>query len=484
MEVRTPPYHHSTSHYHHRHHHNPGSGFDQHTPFQNFNDDQRRFFTYHPPSPPNNIVLPSLHQSNNDTNNHTQNYPTHRRQSVSGESIRPSEDPNDRVVYPKSDELKKRLDYATLQNWLFKDIDRETKFDVIDAMYERIVKKNEQIFAQGDKDDIFYVIDHGMFHVIHNNRLYLELADGSSFGEHALMYNVARTATVVAKTDGNLWAISRETFQRTVSNHSHRKQSIYKNLLRSIPFLSSLNHEEISKLAEALEPMFFENGDTIISQGDLGDYFYIIKEGHVSVSKSEHGIEKQLAPLSNGNYFGEFTLFNNSPRNKTTVVAQGLVRALALKRDNFTRLLGPMMDIVRRNAAQYHSNTTTTDITNNSIQNSLMPLPDRQLIVTTTTSSTSSSSPSPTATTPQNNIQLHSVNQILNNDNDDYNNYNNIDENFTDVRRSSTTSSASTSTTTSTVNNNDAISSSPSSSSSSTRTRRSGYSGAGGVDVL
>ena len=24
-------------------------------------------------------------------------------------------------------------------------------------MYERIVKKNEQIFAQGDKDDIFYV---------------------------------------------------------------------------------------------------------------------------------------------------------------------------------------------------------------------------------------------------------------------------------------------------------------------------------------
>nr|CAG8484172.1 12488_t:CDS:2 [Entrophospora candida]CAG8493199.1 8408_t:CDS:2 [Entrophospora candida] len=421
-----------------------------------------------------------LHQSNNDTNNHTQNYPTHRRQSVSGESIRPSEDPNDRVVYPKSDELKKRLDCATLQNWLFKDIDRETKFDVIDAMYERIVKKNEQIFAQGDKDDIFYVIDHGMFHVIHNNRLYLELADGSSFGEHALMYNVARTATVVAKTDGNLWAISRETFQRTVSNHSHRKQSIYKNLLRSIPFLSSLNHEEISKLAEALEPMSFENGDTIISQGDLGDYFYIIKEGHVSVSKSEHGIEKQLAPLSNGNYFGEFTLFNNSPRNKTTVVAQGLVRALALKRDNFTRLLGPMMDIVRRNAAQYHSNTTTTDITNNSIQNSLMPLPDRQLIVTTT-SSTSSSSPSPTATTPQNNIQLHSVNQILNNDNDEYNI---IDENFTDVRRSSTTSSASTSTTTSTVNNNDAISSSPSSSSSSTRTRRSGYSGAGGVDVL
>src|SRR5438105_13536187 len=111
MEVRTPPY-------NSRYHHSPGA---PNVPYSNFSGDQRAPYTaYNPPSPPNNNVLPSSQQqqqqpSNNDTDNNHQvpNYPPHRRPSVSGESIRPSEDPNDRIVYPKSDELKRRLEFAT-----------------------------------------------------------------------------------------------------------------------------------------------------------------------------------------------------------------------------------------------------------------------------------------------------------------------------------------------------------------------------------
>src|ERR1051325_10425139 len=49
----------------------------------------------------------------------------------------------------------------------------------------------------------------------------------------------------------------------------------------------------------------------------------------------------------------ELALINDQPR-KATVVARGSVRLAALRRDAFVRLLGPVMDIFRRNAAEYN----------------------------------------------------------------------------------------------------------------------------------
>ncbi|RIA90811.1 cyclic nucleotide-binding-like protein [Glomus cerebriforme] len=278
-----------------------------------------------------------------------------RRMSVSAESIRPTDNLDERRIIEKSDEVKKRIDEATTLNLLFKNLDRETKQHVVDAMSEKRVVANEFIIKQGDEGDYFYVIEHGLFEIFVNGQLVLEVGDGGSFGELALMYNTPRAATVRAKTNGTLWAVDRETFLRTITSSVYRKRRAYEDFLRSVSFLSTLDRSEITKLADALEPINYENGDTIVSQGDLGEYFYIIEQGTVSVSKiNDMGIEQQLPSLNVGSYFGvELALINDQPR-KATVVARGSVRLAALRRDAFVRLLGPIMDIFRRNAAEYN----------------------------------------------------------------------------------------------------------------------------------
>uniref|UniRef100_A0A1D1YFA6 cAMP-dependent protein kinase regulatory subunit n=1 Tax=Anthurium amnicola TaxID=1678845 RepID=A0A1D1YFA6_9ARAE len=340
MEIRTPPYF-STQ-----------PNFDQYVSHQQTDETmvhERRPTL--PPSPPNNHQLPA------NRNNHTR-IVTHkkgRRMSVSAESFRPTENVNDRPIIYKSEEAKKRIDEATTLNLLFKNLDRETKQHVVDAMFEKPVVANELVIKQGEEGDYFYVIEHGLFEIFVNGQLVLEIGDGGSFGELALMYNTPRAATVRAKTNGTLWAVGRETFLRTITNSVYRKRKSYEDFLRSVSFLSTLDRSEITKLADALEPITYDDGDTIISQGELGEHFYIIEQGTVSVSKiNDTGIEQQLPSLNVGSYFGELALINDQPR-KATVVARGSVRVAALRRDAFVRLLGPVMDIFRRNAAEYNN---------------------------------------------------------------------------------------------------------------------------------
>lgn len=54
-------------------------------------------------------------------------------------------------------------------------------------------------------------------------------------------------------------------------------------LMESIPALSVLSEEQRRRLAEAMEPMEFEDGDVIFRKGDPGDRFFLVKEGHVRI---------------------------------------------------------------------------------------------------------------------------------------------------------------------------------------------------------
>ncbi|CAG8771437.1 43936_t:CDS:2 [Gigaspora margarita] len=306
---------------------------DQHVPNRLSDEDSFQWRQCLPPSPPN--------LSSRFIRSYSSTFPRRgRRNSVSAESIRPSDDPNDRTIHPKSEEVRKRINVATTLNLLFKFLDRETKEQVIDAMFEKIVHKDETIITQGEEGDNFYVIEHGMFEIFVDDKLVLVVADGGSFGELALMYNNPRAATVKAKTDGILWAVSRDDFRKTITNAMNRQRKTYESFIRSVSFLSSLDKSEITKLAEALEPFNYDSGDTIITQGEPGEYFYIIEQGYVSVCKvEENGVEQQLPNLGPGDYFGvELALLNDQPR-KATVVARSPVRVAALKRDAFVRLL-------------------------------------------------------------------------------------------------------------------------------------------------
>lgn len=58
--------------------------------------------------------------------------------------------------------------------------------------------------------------------------------------------------------------------------------------------------------------------------------------------------------LRSPQFFGEVALLSAAQERRATVTAVGPVRLLALDYASFTRLLGPLEDIMQRNTAQYN----------------------------------------------------------------------------------------------------------------------------------
>ncbi|MGH3135204.1 MAG: MFS transporter [Gaiellaceae bacterium] len=75
------------------------------------------------------------------------------------------------------------------------------------------------IVREGDAGDRFYIVVEGAVEVSEYGRPISELEAGGYFGEIALIRDVARTATVTAKTPVVLYALDREDFLAAVTNH-------------------------------------------------------------------------------------------------------------------------------------------------------------------------------------------------------------------------------------------------------------------------
>jgi CRP-like cAMP-binding protein/Zn-dependent protease len=79
------------------------------------------------------------------------------------------------------------------------------------------VPPEEAIIREGEEGDSFYAVGAGKLDVFRDGQLIGTLGPGSHFGEVALLMDVPRTATVVAKTPVRVFRIDREAFDRVIS---------------------------------------------------------------------------------------------------------------------------------------------------------------------------------------------------------------------------------------------------------------------------
>jgi MFS family permease len=72
------------------------------------------------------------------------------------------------------------------------------------------------VIKEGDRGELFYVVDEGEFEVHTTNGRQVPVTDGY-FGEIALLRDVARTATVIARTNARVFTLTRDVFLGAVS---------------------------------------------------------------------------------------------------------------------------------------------------------------------------------------------------------------------------------------------------------------------------
>ena len=65
--------------------------------------------------------------------------------------------------------------------------------------------------------------------------------------------------------------------------------------------------------------VIFGPGEIILRQGDPGDSLYVVRSGKVVVQIEVHGVARELATLTTGQFFGEMSLMTGESRTATVV---------------------------------------------------------------------------------------------------------------------------------------------------------------------
>jgi len=247
-----------------------------------------------------------------------------RRKSVFAEAYNPEDDEGEdvKVVHPKTDEQRTRLQERVKSQLLFRTLDQDQLIEVIDAMFEHKVKAGETVIRQGDDGDYFYVVEEGVYHALINcddgsMKKVFEYNGEGNFGELALLYNMPRAATVQAQTNGSLWAMDRSTFRKIVLKSAFQKRKMYESFLENVSLLKHLEKYERENIADALVSQAFAKGQDVVKQGDRANGMYFVESGTLVVLKKmggDAGDEKAVNEVKQGEYFGELALVNHAPR--------------------------------------------------------------------------------------------------------------------------------------------------------------------------
>lgn len=119
--------------------------------------------------------------------------------------------------------------------------------------------------------------------------------------------------------------------------HEHELAAICEQL-RPIDFLSILNDEELTTLAQDIRRHLYLPGEIVVHQGDRGQNLFVVVDGEASVRVEAAGQSATVATLKPGQFFGEMSLLTGEPRS-ATVCAETELTVLMVGKDAMSRLL-------------------------------------------------------------------------------------------------------------------------------------------------
>ena len=251
-------------------------------------------------------------------------------------------------MYEKSVATNKFLYETISESFVFQGVDYKGKMAIVGAMQERDVKAGEVIIAEGEVGDYFYILQTGKVVYVVGSE---EVGNGeapASFGELALLYDTPRAATVKATSACKLWRLDQKTFRFImVSSTTGDDEKIYA-ALRKVKLFSSMPPDFFVKLSNAMTLKSFDPGHEIIKKGDVGNTFYVVREGKVKVSDIGFDANTKFDDheLGAGDFFGERALLTGDKR-AATISAIDKCSVLCLERDEFETIIGHLDSLLK-----------------------------------------------------------------------------------------------------------------------------------------
>ena len=236
--------------------------------------------------------------------------------------------------------------------------------EVSDKILVEEVKSGRYLFRKGDRDNQSIYLLEGQVNLIDGFRkVASEVVSGTDISRYPIS-NVqpravsARAAkkSIIARIDSSLldafltWDQSSgaEVVEIGADEHSDWMT----RMLQSEAFMK-IPPAMIQSLLMKMRSVEMNAGDTVIRQGDEGEYFVTIQQGRCAVTRrdAEDSDEQLLAELTEGDSFGEDSLVSGTKRNATvSMLTDGVVMRLA-KEDFVALLQEPLVNRVNYETA-------------------------------------------------------------------------------------------------------------------------------------
>jgi CRP-like cAMP-binding protein len=264
------------------------------------------------------------------------------------------------------------IDKALLQTFVPLDaLNQEIIDDLASRTYVEDVAKGETIFEIGDKEKQSVYLIEGEVKLQSFDGTTSILKAGTPQAKHALSNLSPRKHTAEARQACRIIRIDSEFLEIlmtwdqmagievdeiTVDNPGGigaiDSGDWMTKILQSKAFLQ-IPPANIQAMFMRMQEVVVNAGETIIKQGDEGDFYYIIKKGKCKVTKpSKTNSELVLANLNDGDAFGEEALLSEAKRNANIImVTDGLL--MRLSKEDFNELLKePMLTWIANDEAE------------------------------------------------------------------------------------------------------------------------------------
>ena len=91
----------------------------------------------------------------------------------------------------------------------------------------------------------------------------------------------------------------------------------FSQIVRGLHFFGSMDMLLLERVLEGLELREYGRGEKVCTQGEAGDFFFVVRDGRLAVTVRRGGLSlpKRIARLGPGDCFGEMALIDLQPRS-------------------------------------------------------------------------------------------------------------------------------------------------------------------------
>lgn len=220
------------------------------------------------------------------------------------------------------------------------------------------LEDGEVLIRENDYTDSFLVVSQGKLRILRKGaaqapREVAELSSGSFLGEMGLISGRRRSATAISVGPSAVLEVPRKAMLKLLRLSPGSKRVIDSFfLMRALANvlgtgIEGTSERDLWRLAGKSRMLEIDRDQVLFSEGDPSDALYLLRSGMVKLTKQSGDREIVLTYLVAGNFFGESTLLDDSPRTATvtTIFPSELV---VLEKSEFLGFLASHTDVRRR----------------------------------------------------------------------------------------------------------------------------------------